>query len=79
MTTNTNNTLEKHTGSFGGPKFRMQIKGFKYRDDMYTFLGKQSDNTWKESSKGLKPGTYAHAGGQWHNVKSLDSSVLAHI
>ena len=75
----TNNTLEKHTGQFGGAKLRMHVKGFKYREDMYAFLGKQSDNDWKESTKGLNPGTYACAGGQWHNVKSLDVSVLAHI
>lgn len=72
-------TIEKHTGSFGGAKFRMTIKAFKCADDMHGFLNKQRDNTWNESTKGLKAGVYAYAGGQWHNVKSLDASVLAHI
>jgi|GEM_PF-6060498 len=72
-------TIEKHTGSFGGSKFRMQIKAFKTSDAMHGFLNSQCDNNWKESLKGLKAGTYATAGGTWHNVKSLDASVLAHI
>jgi hypothetical protein len=58
----------------------MTIKGFKYADDMHKFLN-TADNAlhWKESTLGLKPGTYAYAGQQWHNVKSLDISVLAHV
>lgn len=60
---------------------RLIIKGFKDSDSMNRFLcGPENDfNKWKESTKGLKPGKYAYAGGQWHNVKSLDSSVLAHV
>jgi len=70
---------------------RLTIKGFKSSDAMHKFLNSQSDNSWivnsepdyygclsKELSP-LKPGTYAYAGGKWHNVKSLDSCVLAHI
>jgi len=61
-------------------KARMTIKAFKTSDAMYTFLNTGSNGlTWKESIRGLKAGTYAYAGGNWHNVKSLDSSVLAHI
>ena len=59
---------------------RMQVKEFNTSDTMYTFLNKGSNSLeWKVSNKGLKHGRYAYAGGQWHNVKSLDSSVLAHI
>jgi len=72
-------TIEKHTGSFGGAKFRMQIKAFKTSDAMHAFLSSQYDNNWSESRKGLKAGMYAIAGGAWHNVKSLDALVLAHI
>lgn len=59
---------------------RLTIKSFKHSCDMHKFLS-TGDNAlrWRESSKGLKAGTYAFAGGQWHNVKSLDASVLAHI
>ena len=72
-------TIEKHSGAFGGAKFRMQIKGFKYADDMHKFLNRQCDNQWKISTKDFKPGTYLHAGGQWHNVKHLDADTLCHI
>lgn len=65
---------------------RLTVKGFKYSDDAYAFLGKQPNNDWKELPASIcgmpipqKAGTYASAGGQWHNVKSLDPSVLAHI
>jgi hypothetical protein len=70
-------TLQKTTPRI--KRQRMTIKAFKCADDMYTFLGKQSDNDWKESKHELRAGVYAYAGGQWHNVKSLDASVLAHI
>lgn len=61
-------------------KHRLVIKGFKTTDDMHRFLNK-ADNSlrYRISDKSLKPGTYAFAGGQWHNVKSLDASILAHI
>jgi hypothetical protein len=70
-------TIQKTTPSIS--RQRMTIKAFKTSDDMHKFLNKQTDNSWRESDKGLKAGVYAYAGGQWHNVKSLDSSVLAHI
>lgn len=60
-------------------KERLHIKSFNTSDAMCRFLGSQYDNTWSESKLGLKAGVYAKAGGQWHNVKNLDPSVLAHI
>ena len=74
-------TIEKQTnGSQLARHNRLIIKGFKTSDAMYKFLCKSGNGCyWKESTRGLKPGTYAYAGGQWHNVKNLDSSVLAHI
>lgn len=70
-------------------KERLIIKTFKHQDDMHKFLT-AGDNAlqWKEVKEGdycgfniapTKAGTYAFAGGQWHNVKSLDASILAHI
>lgn len=58
---------------------RLQIREFKYADDGHRFLNKQDNNDWQVYDGPLKSGTYAYAGGAWHNVKDLDSSVLAHI
>lgn len=58
---------------------RMIIKGFKTSDLMHKWLNDRCDNLYSVYDGPLKPGTYAFAGGQWHNVKSLDPSVLAHI
>lgn len=61
-------------------KERLVIKAFPTSDAMHRFLGtKDNALRWRETTKWLKPGTYAYAGGQWHNVKNLDASVLAHI
>jgi len=70
---------------------RMKVKTFKYAEDMHKFLNTE-DNAlhWRETidlrkeyngfnEKTLKRGTYAWAGGTWHNVNSLDPSLLAHI
>ncbi len=61
---------------------RLQVRGFKYSDDMHKFLG-TGDNAifWRECKReGItKAGTYAFAGGKWHNVKTLDACILAHI
>ena len=67
-----------------GWKERIIIKSFKTSDAMHKFLNEGiTALTWKECTgkpyAGLKSGTYAYAGGQYHNVKSLDVSVLAHI
>lgn len=38
---------------------KVKVKTFKTKDDMYTFLGKQTNNDWKETDvSGLKSGTY---------------------
>ena len=72
-------------------KERLTIKGFKTSDAMHSFLNAQPNNDWILTSEpdyygafnpklaALKPGKYAYAGGEWHNVKSLDASILAHI
>ena len=61
---------------------RLTVKGFKTSNDMHKFLNTGTNaapGAWRESSKGLKPGVYAYAGGHWHNVNKLDASALAHI
>jgi hypothetical protein len=60
-------------------KQRLIIKGFQSFTAMYKFLAAQDNNNWKESTYDFKPGTYAMAGGKWHNIKSLDPSILNHI
>ena len=65
---------------------RLTVKVFKDSQSMHEFLNKQTNNDWQERPPvfgGLamptKSGTYAKAGGHWHNVKSIDPIVLAHI
>jgi hypothetical protein len=69
---------------------RLTIKKFSSSLAMYNALEKEGECMirpfgWKECEYGpefmrtAKPGVYARAAGKWHNVKSLDSSVLAHI
>ena len=72
--------IEKTVRTGNGFKERLHVKAFHTSDRMHTFLNR-ADNAlhWRESSKGLKQGIYAYAGGQWHNVKSLDPYMLAHI
>lgn len=67
-------------------KERLHIKAFKNANDAGAFLCKQTDNTWREVTPEhglhnfpMKTGVYAKAGDAWHNVKSLDACVLAHI
>ncbi len=68
-----------------GFKERLHVKAFKNMNDLGAFLCKQTDNQWKEGGNPSyqvypqKTGIYAMAGGVYHNVKSLDPSVLAHI
>ena len=72
-------TIQKTVRTGNGFKERLHIKAFKSSDAMHKFLNKQTDNRWRESNHDFKSGVYAFAGGQYHNVKSLDSSILAHI
>jgi len=75
-------TIERTQRSgHGNFKERLIIKTFKDSDSYGRFMsGPNNDfNQWRDSTKNLKAGTYAFAGGQWHNVKSLDASVLAHV
>lgn len=58
---------------------RMTIKTFRDREAACAFQNKQPNNDWTEYTGDLKAGVYAYAGGQWHNVKTLDATVLAHI
>ena len=69
-------------------KRRLIVKAFKDSDAMHKFLCSKHNgfNQWAENSPEKaahgyphKSGTYAFAGGQWHNVKSLDPITLAHI
>jgi hypothetical protein len=62
------------------PRDRLRIKAFRDAEAMHKFLA-TGDNAlwWKESTKGLKAGTYAYAGGRWHNVRTLPPEVLAHV
>ena len=59
---------------------RLVVRKFADSHSAHEFLNKGANGlTWQISNKGLPAGTYAFAGGQWHNVKRLDASVLAHI
>ena len=69
--------ITKTIGNLG--KQRKIIKAFKTAQAGHGFLNKQSNNDWSAYSGELKTGKYGFAGGQWHNVKSLDASVLAHV
>ena len=75
-------------GSYKGS--RLVVKAFNSIELAHEFMNKQPHNNWQPNSfadymgnipatKELKAGTYAYAGGQYHNVKSLDPSALAHI
>lgn len=71
----------------GDIKTRLHVKAFKNGNGLGAFLCRQSDNSWQECSAEkqdaqkypVKTGVYAFAGGQWHNVKNLDPSILAHV
>lgn len=74
------NTIEQTVRTGNGFKERLHIKSFNSSQAMYTFLNKGSNAcNWSESNRSLARGVYAYAGGAWHNVKTLDASVLAHI
>ncbi len=80
MKTNIQKTVS--AGHHGRLSERLHIKTFKSSDEAHGFLNKQYDNNWsiaRPEHADKKAGVYAFAGGQWHNVKTLDSSILAHI
>ena len=64
-----------------GFKYRVQVKSFKDSDAMHKFLNKQTDNFWKVMEKPVKSGTYIERGlpPELINIKSIDSSALAHM
>lgn len=83
--------LRKYQKTGNGFKERLIIKGFKDKDNLYKFQSEQDNNDWQEITvfplrnktdaevPVKKAGTYAYAGGQWHNVKTLDPYILGHI
>lgn len=62
--------------------WRLKVRHFKYAQDGHKFLN-TGDNglKWRETKafEPTKTGTYVYAGEQWHNVKTMDPCVLAHI
>jgi hypothetical protein len=66
---------------------RVEVKVFRDSEAAAKFLCTGSNSlTWREYDSrdavlGLpeKAGKYVWAGGKYHNVKSLDPSVLAHV
>jgi hypothetical protein len=79
MSANSTNCIYKMTGLLG--RMRLQVKSFTTSDEMHKFLNKQTDNDWCERSGSTLPttrGTYAFAGGSYHNVKDMDAGMLAH-
>ena len=80
------NTIRKlrrgHSGACNLRGERMIIRNFKTEDAMHRFLNTGGNALeWREVREGepTKSGTYAYAGQEWHNVKSLDATTLAHI
>lgn len=74
--------IRRYQRTENGMKSRLIIKTFRYSNDMHKFLNKDSNALeWSEVSASMptKNGTYAFAGGEWHNVKLLDASILAHV
>ena len=73
-------TIESRPSAFVRRGERLIVRTFKSREAMHDFLNTGNNALrWRESNQGLSIGTYAYAGGQWHNVRNLDASVLAHI
>lgn len=70
-------SVERVDGRLG--RERLKVRTFASSQAMHAFLNRQTDNAWRESSRGLKTGTYAFVGGAWCNVRTLDSTVLAHV
>lgn len=87
MTDRTYTAIKFMRSGHGNFKERLHVKAFKNANDLGAFLCRQTSNDWQEcapekqaaQSYPVKSGVYAFAGGQWHNVKRLDPSILAHI
>ena len=63
-------------------KERLVIRAFKHNCDMHKFLNTGSNSLqWRETIPTMpeKAGTYVFAGGRYHDVKTLDANVLAHL
>lgn len=81
--------VKRYQKTGNGFKERLIIKSFQTLEERTRFMsGPNNDfNKWAETDGIVfgqkepvtKSGTYAYAGGKWHNVKTLDASVLAHI
>lgn len=82
----------KYVKISGTLKERLHVKAFKSANLLGDFLAKQDGNLWKSNIETGEPvmtylkvtvpektGVYASAGGNWHNVKTLDPCVLAHV
>ena len=70
------------TGKGGWKGERMKVRTFPTADAMHKFLNTADNaNHWRECAEGdpMKRGTYAWAGGAWHNVRNLDPTELAHL
>lgn len=79
---NTIRKLRRGTGACGLRGERMIVRNFKTNDAMHKFLNTGGNALeWQETRKDepAKSGTYAYAGQEWHNVKSLDACSLAHM
>ena len=77
-------SIMKSNGKMRGE--RLMVKSFKDSDKMQKFLNSRNDNSWQVNDQaGIfstlphKSGHYAYAGGAWHNIKSLDLTILAHL
>lgn len=79
---NEKNLIRTNKGSWRGET--LIVRGFKERSNMHKFLNDGDNaNHWREcdESKGdpMKPGKYKWAGQQWHDIKKLDPTTLAHL
>lgn len=75
--------IERETnGSYIRKGNRLIVKRFASSHAAHGYMLKHntgSGRDWRESTRGLPAGTYAYAGGHWHNVRNLDPSTLNHI
>ena len=78
------NAICRYQKTGRGFRERLIIKTFVYTEEMHRFLAKGANSlVWRDISEikqilPNKAGTYVFAGGEWRNVKTLDSLTLAH-